>query len=88
MGINSKDAQISRIILIKIFREFKSKPLKTFVKKDFKRTCSFSRIERYLHALEKLGIIEEVDAWVQYKNYVQKRRLKGYRLIKEVKGGN
>ena len=82
----SRSEMIKRSTLISIFKEIKRKPLRVYIKKDFRGTLGSKRAGVYLELLSNLGILERVRN-IKDCGHCQNVRmeLKGYRLIQERK---
>ena len=74
-----KDFYIQPNVLIRIWKEIKREPLKTWVRSDFASNCGCNI---HLHTLIKMGLVEEVSGkyWTG-KSWLTKREVKGYRMI-------
>ena len=67
--------------LIKIYKQFKREPNKTFIAKDF-FNIGYNRNRIYLNTLIKLGLIKQVSAiYFPFGNRKTIKDIKGYRLI-------
>ncbi len=65
--------------LLRTHRAFLKQPDKIFLLKDFTIKNKSRFRERYIHVLLKLGIIEEVDKFIQ-NGILRKTTTKGYKL--------
>lgn len=84
MRDKSRRADVNEVVdkytLIRTFKTFRGNPLKIFVNADFHYGKKFR--EKYLHTLEVLGLIEEVEAVYDFgRKYKTRRSVKGYRFV-------
>lgn len=84
MSRKTKGTYIIMMTLIKTLKIMKKEPMKIWVKKDFRNYFMSMRDYRYFETLEKLGLIEKVNA-VYYTGHRRtiSHDTMGYRILKE-----